>query len=134
MSKSYIPFFLSSIMAGKVCNRCGTKNLFWNKEQHERTGKWQLEDHKNPQNDWCVISKRKVIPQKFTLIHCELCCGHFGWCDDKEDLEKHMKRVHPNGESVSELDVHMRMGKMSDTTLKNWEFDPSFYKYKHLLN
>ena len=77
-------------MAGKVCNRCGTKNLQWNREQHEKTGKWQLEDHKNSSNDWCVISKRKVIPQKFTLIHCGLCCGHFGWCDNKDVKLNHV--------------------------------------------
>ena len=113
----------------KTCNKCGKSDLSWNQRHHERTGKWQLSDHKNKEGDWCVRNnkqKSSYITNKKDFIMCELCKdSSFGLCRSQEDYKKHQKIYHPNGEVLTELDWKAAMG-INRMTLKNWKSDAHY--------
>ena len=77
----------------KICNKCGTKNLTWNTKHHEKTGKWQLIDHRNKDRKWCVKNQNKTVLQIDSQIRlCELCDGtSFGLCRSESDYNHHRK-------------------------------------------
>lgn len=116
----------------KICNRCGVKNLTWNIRHHEKTGKWQLIDHKNKDGKWCVRNKSQPLSQNnIKIILCDLCTGtSFGLCRGESEYEKHMKMYHPENEVLTELDWNMRLTpkeKVSD----GWSCDPHYKKYQN---
>ena len=45
----------------KTCNKCGVKELNWNRKYHEETGKWKLQDHKHKEGEWCVRNIEKKL-------------------------------------------------------------------------
>ena len=70
----------------KTCNKCGVKELNWNRKYHEKTGKWKLQDHKNKEGEWCVrnIEKKSIVATKEGIILCEYCKeSNFGLCRNK---------------------------------------------------
>ena len=91
----------------KTCKRCGKKDLGWNRKWQEYSGRWQLDNHKNKDGEWCIsnIIKPKLIKitkKDFTI--CPLCYDtNFGYCRN-EDYEKHEKMFHPNGEVLTNKD------------------------------
>jgi hypothetical protein len=60
---------------------------------------------------------------------CELCSeSNFGNVRI-EDKEEHIKRYHPNGEILTDLDyIHEHQSQY--TTNIFWKHDPHYYKYK----
>ena len=61
-------------MAKKTCHICGRKELYWNKKHYEKTGKWQLIDHKKPSGAWCIKNQSQPISQdRVKPILCKLC-------------------------------------------------------------
>ena len=114
----------------KKCNRCGKNGLDWNKNHFDKTGKWQLMDHRKKDGEWCVNNDhRKPKESKRDVRLCELCSEtSFGLCVGEEGLKKHKEKFHPNGEVLSELDyIHENL---SAYTLKRfWKHDPHYEKY-----
>ena len=112
----------------KTCNRCGTKNLQWDMHYHEITGKWKLLEHKTSKGKVCGRVKQEVL-SKVTAILCDLCSETpFGLCRSQEEYEQHLKKYHPNGEVLSELDyIHENMSKY--TIKRYWKHDPHYDKY-----
>ena len=116
---------------GKTCNKCGKKELEWNRKHHERTGKWKLEDHKDKQGEWCTKSdmiKKNNIASKKDVILCEYCKdSNFGLCRSKKDYEAHVKSYHPKKEILTNLDyMMMHSGKVNKEVLKNWKSDAHY--------
>lgn len=123
---------------GKTCNKCGKKELEWNKKHHERTGKWKLEDHKNKEGEWCVrndVKSKSYIASKKDIILCEYCKdSNFGLCRSKEDYIAHVKAYHPNREILTNLDYMMQHnGKMDRATLKNWKSDAHYSHWNKFI-
>lgn len=115
----------------KTCNKCGKSNLDWNKRHHERTGKWQLSDHKNKEGEWCVknnIEKKSYVASKKDIIMCEYCKdSNFGMCRNEKDYKAHVKAYHPNHEILTSLDYMIKhSGKISRYVLKNWKSDAHY--------
>lgn len=118
-------------MTDKTCNKCGVKGLWWNKKHHEKTGKWQLIDHKNKKGEWCV---RNLDPnyrpeKKSSIILCELCSEtSFGMCRSESDYKQHKHIYHPNNEVLTELDWKMK-ATPNEIPHVNWSSDPHYSKY-----
>ncbi len=112
----------------KTCKRCGAMNLEWDRVYHDATGKWKLMEHKNKSGKWCGKVKQEVL-SKVDAILCDLCSEtSFGLCRSQEGYEQHLKKYHPNGEVLSELDYTHEF--MSHYTLKTfWKHDPHYSKY-----
>ncbi len=43
----------------KTCKKCGKRDLSWNKSWYDHSGKWQLVNHKNKEDGWCVNNSLK---------------------------------------------------------------------------
>ena len=87
----------------KKCNRCGKNGLDWNKEHFDKTGKWNLMDHKKKDGEWCVrnnfVKSKEEKSTKKDYTICPLCSeSDFGYCLNTEYVE-HMEKHHPNGET-----------------------------------
>ena len=50
----------------KTCNKCGKRDLSWNKTWYDHSGKWQLVNHKNKDDKWCVNNSLKPKEPKGT--------------------------------------------------------------------
>ena len=94
-------------MTDKTCNKCGVKGLWWNKKHFEKTGKWQLIDHKNKKGEWCVrnsSSKPIITKPKEKPRLCEYCLeSNFGLCRTEKDYNIHVKTYHPNKEILTNV-------------------------------
>ena len=118
---------------GKTCNKCGTKNLDWNKKNYELTGKWKLQDHRDKEGQWCVKAKKPEykIATKENVILCEYCReSNFGLCRTKEDYEHHVRAYHPNKEILTTLDYMFISCGLKGVDLENWISDSHYEKYK----
>lgn len=87
----------------KKCNRCHKNGLDWNKEYFDKSGKWQLMDHKKQDGEWCVknnfVKSKETKSTKKDYTICPLCTGvYFGYCKNDE-YEIHKIKYHPNGET-----------------------------------
>ena len=118
-------------MGDKSCNRCGKRGLTWDQDFHSKTGKWKLENHKTVNGKWCNKPKEVTMGRKSDYDICELCSeSEFGKCRAGEK-EKHIKKYHPDGRTMSNLDWHMEMG-MRHIYLKHYRNDVNYHRYKHL--
>ena len=116
----------------KTCNKCGMKGLSWDKESHDKTGRWKLMDHKNKDGDWCSKNNNKKQNHQEDHMLCDLCEEtSFGLCRTEERYKIHKKVYHPNNEVLTELDWKMKMNHNSKPH-DNWSFDPHYHKYKNL--
>lgn len=116
-------------MAAKQCNRCGKRDLDWDKDFHKITKKWKLEDHRRPDGKWCNKAPEKLLRSKEKIILCSLCAGSsFGLCRGEKDYDKHVKAYHPNGEQLTELDWQMKQSP-NKKPHKNWSCDPHYTNY-----
>ena len=119
---------------GKTCNKCGAKNLEWNKKSYELTGKWKLQDHKNKEGQWCVRAKKPElqITRKENIILCEYCSeSNFGLCKGKEDYIAHVYAYHPNKEILTNLDYMYQHSKLIGVNIENWKSDSHWKKYQN---
>ena len=121
-------------MTDKTCNKCGVKGLWWNKKHFEKTGKWQLIDHKNKKGEWCVrnsSSKPIITKPKEKPRLCEYCLeSNFGLCRTEKDYNIHVKTYHPNKEILTNLDyMYKTSAEFHSSVLKNWSSDPHFKKH-----
>lgn len=116
----------------KTCNRCGTMNLEWDQAYNSATGKWKLLQHKNKYGKWCGKVPDKVINKPLTKKDVELCplCSdsNFGLCK-KGQLEAHLKKYHPNGEKLTDLDYTYRFLSKHSLIYGYWQSDPHYDKY-----
>tara|TARA_R110001599_G_scaffold65183_1_gene183710 strand:+ start:1588 stop:1875 length:288 start_codon:yes stop_codon:yes gene_type:complete len=85
----------------KTCKKCNKRDLEWNKSWFEHSGRWQLNNHKNSDGEWCVNNVKKAKENKLTkkdFTICPLCVeSNFGYCLNTE-YEEHKRLHHPNGE------------------------------------
>ena len=118
----------------KICNKCGTRNLGWNKRHHEKTGKWKLDDHRNKKGEWCIknnVIERITTPEK-KIILCEYCSeSNFGLCRGEKDFQAHINAYHPNQEILTNLDYMYQHCKLIGVNLDNWKSDLHYEKYKN---
>tara|TARA_B100001142_G_C13695398_1_gene407632 strand:+ start:140 stop:499 length:360 start_codon:yes stop_codon:yes gene_type:complete len=115
-------------MNNKTCNRCGKKGLDWDLEFHKKMDKWKLENHKTVNGKWCNKPKETLMGKKTDYYICELCSeSNFGNVRI-EDKEEHIKRYHPNGEMLTDLD-YIHEHQSAYTTKVFWKHDPHYYKY-----
>ena len=120
-------------MNNKTCNRCGKRGLDWDLEFHKKMGKWKLDNHK-VNGKWCNKPQEKLMASKTDYDLCELCSeSNYGKCK-KEDKEEHLRKYHPNGEILTELDWIMKMNTSSNYWLKFWKNDKHYYKYESKIN
>jgi hypothetical protein len=86
----------------KTCKKCGKRDLSWNKSWYDHSGKWQLVNHKNKEDGWCVnnsLKPKEPKASKKDYTICPLCSeSDFGYCLNIEYV-KHMELHHPNGET-----------------------------------
>ncbi len=102
-----------------TCNKCGKKDLSWNKEEFKNTGKWRLIPHRDSKKEWCIEPYKKKVKMymgnKKDYVKCELCLGNSGHCfvDDfferhpevhGHTLSEHKATWHPNGEVLNDID------------------------------
>jgi hypothetical protein len=117
-------------MNDKKCNRCGKRGLGWDLEFHKKMGKWKLENHKTVNGKWCNKPKEILMGKKSDYDICQLCSeSNFGYVR-KEDKEEHLRKYHPNGEMLTELDWIMTLTTAGQYWLQNWKSDKHYYKYK----
>jgi len=120
-------------MNNKTCNRCGKKGLDWDLEFHKKTGKWKLDNHK-VKDKWCNKPKEILVGKKSDYDLCELCSDtSFGKCR-KEDKAEHLRKYHPHGEVLTELDWIMTLTTAGQYWLQNWKSDKHYYKYENKIN
>tara|TARA_R110002051_G_scaffold152947_1_gene225482 strand:- start:602 stop:889 length:288 start_codon:yes stop_codon:yes gene_type:complete len=85
----------------KTCNKCGKKDLDWNRSWFEYSNRWQLINHKNKDGEWCINNSLKPKEKKLTkkdYTVCPLCSeSEFGYYLNIE-YEEHKRKYHPNGE------------------------------------
>lgn len=121
----------------KSCNRCGTDKLYWNKKHFEKTGKWQLIDHKNKKGEWCVRNnapKIMVTDIKEKVRLCEYCEeSNFGLCRTEKDYKAHVKTYHPKKEILTNLDYMFMHCRLKGVNLINWKSDTHYEKYKSII-
>ena len=124
-------------MTDKTCNKCGVKGLWWNKKHFEKTGKWQLIDHKDKKCEWCVRNnapKIDVFDKTSKIILCEYCeDSNFGLCRSTKDYQAHLKAYHSNKEILTNLDYMFGHSNLQGVNLINWKSDPHYEKYKSLI-
>tara|TARA_R110002012_G_scaffold237867_3_gene411602 strand:+ start:194 stop:568 length:375 start_codon:yes stop_codon:yes gene_type:complete len=121
----------------KICNKCGVKELNWNKKYHEKTGKWKLQDHKNKEGEWCIrnVEKKSTIATKEGIILCEYCKeSNFGLCRNKEDYKNHINAYHPKKQILTNLDYMYQHSNLSGVNIINWKSDSHYERYKKLLD
>ena len=116
-------------MSDKVCNRCGKKGLGWDITFHQKTGKWKLENHKTVNGKWCNKPKETLMGRKSDYDLCELCSESNYGKVRKEDKAEHLRKYHPNGEMLTELDWIMSLNKPSNYWVKYWKSDKHYHKY-----
>ena len=115
-------------MNDKKCNRCGKRGLGWDLEFHKKMGKWKLENHK-VNGKWCNKPQEKLMATKTDYDLCELCSeSNFGKVR-KEDKAEHLRKYHPNGEMLTDLD-YIHEHQSAYTTKIFWKHDSHYYKYK----
>lgn len=120
----------TQIMASKQCNKCGKRDLDWDKDFHKLTKKWKLEDHRRPDGKWCNKAPEKLIRSKEKIILCSLCTGtSFGLCRGEKEYDTHVKMYHPKGEQLTELDWHMKLTPKDEVISTNWSCDPHYSDY-----
>ncbi len=124
-------------MTEKICNKCGVKGLWWNKKHFEKTGKWQLIDHKDKKGEWCIRnSAPKLIVDSFKEKPrlCEYCIeSNFGLCRTEKDYKSHVRAYHPKKEILTNLDYMFQHGRLQGVNLENWKSDSHYKKYKSLI-
>ena len=115
-------------MNNKTCNRCGKKGLDWDLEFHKKMDKWKLENHKTSNGKWCNKPKETLMGKKTDYYICELCSeSNFGNVRI-EDKAEHIRKYHPNGEILTDLD-YIHEHQSAYTTKIFWKDDPHYYKY-----
>ena len=106
-------------------------NLEWDRAYHDATGKWKLMQHKNKYGKWCGKVPEKIMHKKLTnkdVELCELCSdSNFGLCK-KGELEEHLKKFHPNGETLTNLDYLIGFISQDDVN-RYYKSDPHYHKY-----
>lgn len=96
-------------MGNKTCNKCSKEGLGWDIPNHTSTGKWKLENHKDPKGEWCIKPTTPIVKMTKTTkndwYHCDKCENQYGWLLTKEahdannailycTLEDHIKTHH----------------------------------------
>jgi|TARA_R110000824_G_scaffold273582_2_gene462064 hypothetical protein len=119
----------------KICRRCGTGRLEWNKKHHEKTKKWQLEDHKTKEGKWCLRNNIQIEKKIETIILCEYCKeSNFGLCRSEKDYKAHIKAYHPNKEILTTLDYMFLHCGLKGVNLESWKSDSHYKNYKRINN
>lgn len=117
----------------KVCNKCKAVGLGWDKEFHEKYGKWKLEDHKTKTGSWCnkMMSKNRFASSlpAVEIFPCAYCLARGHMFTTQEELEDHVYEDHPNGEEMTALDEQAKYDKSVYWMVPGWVHDKHFYKY-----
>ena len=116
-------------MNDKTCNRCHKKGLGWDLEFHKKMGKWKLENHR-VNGKWCNKPRENLTAKKSDYDLCELCSESSFGNVRSEDKEEHLRKYHPNGEMLTDLDFIAEF-QTQYTTDRFWKHDPHYDKYKN---
>tara|TARA_R110002020_G_scaffold233_4_gene1226 strand:- start:10818 stop:11189 length:372 start_codon:yes stop_codon:yes gene_type:complete len=119
----------------KICRKCGTGRLDWNKKHHDKTGKWKLNDHKTKEGKWCIRNNTQPEKKTHTVILCEYCKeSNFGLCRSEEDYKAHVNAYHPKKEILTNLDYMCMHCGLKGVNLENWKSDLHYKNYVKINN